>query len=80
MGIFRTVYKDGLSNSGKKSLNLFFKLNTGIFCSPSNNDFSDSEGKQTDLFVPNGTHAKKRRMLVLTNLFARLELLCSNIC
>ena len=42
--------------------------------------FPDSEGKQTDFFVPNGTHAKKRRMLVLTNLFARLELLCSNIC
>ena len=28
------------------------------FFAPTNNDFPDFEGKQTDLFVPNGTHAK----------------------
>ena len=34
------------------------------FFAPTNNDFPDFEGKHTDLFVPNGTHAKKAKFFV----------------
>ena len=46
-------------------MNLFFKLNTGIFFAALKLQFPDSEGKQTDLFVSNSTHAKKAKFFAL---------------
>ena len=46
-------------------MNRFFKLNIGIFFAALKLQFPDSEGKQTDLFVPNGTHAKKAKCFAL---------------